>query len=208
MLVEGTVEAGLDTFEDIPAIAFGGTQFITAWVDNRNGNLDIYGRIIESSSAGGTTLTVSKPGTGSGTVTSNPTGINCGVDCTKDYPMGTVVTLTATSDTGSTFTGWSGDADCSDDGTGNIATVTMNSAVSCTATFILNTYTLTITTAGTGSGVITPSPPGIFCGIGCYEYDHGTGVMLTVTAAPGSTFGGWSGTDGARTTGKNKLFLF
>ncbi len=41
------------------------------------------------------TLTVAKDGTGSGTVTSSPAGINCGADCSEPYTSGTVVTLTA-----------------------------------------------------------------------------------------------------------------
>ena len=40
------------------------------------------------------TLTVAKAGTGSGTVTSSPAGINCGADCSEPYNSGTVVTLT------------------------------------------------------------------------------------------------------------------
>lgn len=75
------------------------------------------------------TLTVIKAGTGAGTVTSNPAGIDCGTDCTEAYDYNTVVTLTATSDTGSTFTGWSGDADCSD------GQVTIDANKTCTATF-------------------------------------------------------------------------
>jgi len=54
------------------------------------------------------TLTVSKPGTGSGTVTSVPAGINCGTACSKDFFQNTAVTLTANADEGSTFSGWSG----------------------------------------------------------------------------------------------------
>ncbi len=77
------------------------------------------------------TLSVSKQGTGSGTVTSNPPGISCGTDCSEVYNYGTVVTLTATADTGSTFTGWSGDPDCSD------GVVTMDADKTCTATFDL-----------------------------------------------------------------------
>ncbi len=41
------------------------------------------------------TLTIAKTGTGSGTVTSSPAGINCGSDCSHSYISGTVVTLSA-----------------------------------------------------------------------------------------------------------------
>jgi len=74
------------------------------------------------------TLTVSKSGSGSGTVTGP--GINCGTDCSESYTAGTNVTLTATPASGSYFAGWSGD--CS--GTGS-CTLTMNSNKSVTATF-------------------------------------------------------------------------
>src|SRR4030095_9061497 len=51
-------------------------------------------------------LTLSVTESGSGIVTSNPPGINCGAACSATYPAGTVVTLTATPASGSTFTGW------------------------------------------------------------------------------------------------------
>ncbi len=54
------------------------------------------------------TLTVDLGGAGSGTVTSSPAGINCGVDCSEVYNHGTLVTLTATPSVGSVFGGWSG----------------------------------------------------------------------------------------------------
>ena len=41
-------------------------------------------------------LSVSKTGTGAGTVTSSPAGINCGTACSQNISSGSVVTLTAT----------------------------------------------------------------------------------------------------------------
>lgn len=76
-------------------------------------------------------LTVTNAGNGSGTVSSNPSGIGCGSACTQAYDTGTPVTLSASPATGSTFTGWSGEG-CS--GTG-ICTVTLGQARSVTATF-------------------------------------------------------------------------
>ena len=78
------------------------------------------------------TLTTATAGTGSGTITSTPAGINCGVDCSESYAHDTVVTLTATPATGSTFTEWSGA--CS----GMTCVVTMSGAMSATATFTLD----------------------------------------------------------------------
>jgi streptogramin lyase len=54
------------------------------------------------------TLTVKLGGSGSGTVTSTPSGINCGATCSASFDSGTSVTLQATAATGSTFSAWSG----------------------------------------------------------------------------------------------------
>ncbi len=54
-------------------------------------------------------LTVTKNGTGNGTVTSDISGINCGTDCFKSYNNGTPVTLTALPDVNSDFGSFSGD---------------------------------------------------------------------------------------------------
>ena len=134
------------------------------------------------------TLTVSRAGAGSGTVLSTPAGINCGSDCTEAFTVGASVTLTAAPAAGSTFAGWSGDSDCAD------GVLTMSAARACTATFNVTTATLTVSRAGTGSGSVASTPPGIACGSDCTEaYPSGTSVTLTAAPAAGSTFAGWSG---------------
>lgn len=134
-------------------------------------------------------LTVSRAGAGSGTVSSAPAGISCGTDCSENYPFGTMVSLNAAPSVGSTFAGWSGG--CT--GTG-ICTVTMNASTTVTANFILQTFPLTVTKAGSGSGTVTSSPAGINCGTDCTQtYNHGTVVTLTASASFFSFFTGWSG---------------
>jgi hypothetical protein len=71
-------------------------------------------------------LTVNKAG--SGTVISDPAGINCGADCTEVYDDGTAVTLTAYPGINSYFVGWSGDCDAN-------GQVTMDADKTCAATF-------------------------------------------------------------------------
>lgn len=139
-------------------------------------------------------LTVTKTGTGSGSVTSAPAGIGCGADCTELYGFGQNITLTATADPGSTFGGWSGGAGtCS--GNTNPCVVTISAAATVTATFTITSHTLTIgNNAGNGGGTVTSNPAGINCGADCAEpYTHGTPIVLTATANPGSIFTGWSG---------------
>ena len=77
------------------------------------------------------TLTVQKTGTGSGTVTSSPAGIDCGADCSETYAIDTTVTLTGAPDAGSVFAGWS---NC-DSPVGASCAVTMNTDKTVTATF-------------------------------------------------------------------------
>lgn len=106
--------------------------------------------------AGGSpTLTVTKTGAGTGTVTSQPAGINCGTDCSQGYPGGTLVNLSAVAAAGSTFVGWTGDADCTDGG------VTMTANHSCTATFKSNDIVIDNGQPGTsftGSWAVSGAP--------------------------------------------------
>lgn len=75
-------------------------------------------------------LNVLKAGTGTGTVTSSPAGINCGSTCSTNFAAGTQVTLMAQVSASNTFVGWSGA--CSGAGS---CTVTADAAKSVTATF-------------------------------------------------------------------------
>jgi len=135
-------------------------------------------------------LSVSRMGTGTGTVTSAPAGINCGTTCNANYATGASVTLTAAAASGSTFAGWSGA--CTGAGT---CTVSMTAARNVTATFnSATTFALTVTRAGAGTGTVTSNPAGINCGTTCTaNYASSTSVTLTATPASNSTFGGWTG---------------
>src|SRR6185295_14752817 len=140
-------------------------------------------------------LTVLKAGSGDGTVTSLPGGIDCGAVCSKDYASGKVVTLTASPTGGSLFTGWTG-AGCS--GTGSCV-VTMDAAKSVTATFAppgppgFDFYTVTpcrvLDTRSTGpalaSGVIRIVQVAGLCGIPA----GAAAVSLNVAAVTPSSSG-------------------
>jgi hypothetical protein len=57
-----------------------------------------------------------------------------------------------------------------------------------------DSFTLTVTPAGTGTGTVTSSPVGINCGATCgASFTSGTPVTLTATPATGSSFTGWGG---------------
>jgi CSLREA domain-containing protein len=129
-------------------------------------------------------LTLTKAGTGSGTVegtTEFGVVVNCGSDCSETVPDGKSVGLAATAMTGSAFAGWSGA--CTGTGACN---VTMDSAKNVTATFTLNTYT--VTPSAGANGTIAPNTP--------QTVNHGATTSFTVTplagyaASVGGTCGG------------------
>jgi subtilase family serine protease len=106
-------------------------HFTTLGTDDSDAVRWLYGDGGNSCNGGGPTLTVTKAGAGTGTVTTVPAGISCGTICFAHFVDGAVVALSAAPGANSVFTGWSGDADCSD------GSLTMNASKNCTATFDL-----------------------------------------------------------------------
>ena len=100
--------------------------------------------------AGIGTVTVIKEGGGTGTVSSAPAGIDCGVSCAGFFEEGAAITLTAVADSGSEFTGWSGA--CS--GTGPCAFTIGGDAE------VVANFAKTRGGGGRGGGSTNPSPPG------------------------------------------------
>jgi len=131
------------------------------------------------------TLTVEKRGHGDGQVQAQ--GINCGADCSEAYGDGAVVSLSAVAAEGSFFARWYGGG-CSGR---QSCVVTMNQAITVIPVFHV-VHDLTVATDGLGSGQVLAQ--GIDCGTDCNEtYYSGTRVTLSVVAADGSAFTGWSG---------------
>jgi uncharacterized repeat protein (TIGR02543 family) len=125
------------------------------------------------------TLTVNVAPPGGGTV--DPPG--------GTYTCCTWVTVIATPTTGYTFTGWLGDIGAVPSMTNPIDIHIGEEDLVVTATFYsdIQTYTLTVATAGDGNGTVDPD-------VGTHVYLSGTVVLMTADPDdPASRFAGWSG---------------
>jgi uncharacterized repeat protein (TIGR02543 family) len=107
---------------------------------------------------------------GSGSVDLNDSG---------PYHYGDIVGLTANPAAGWSFNHWNGDLI----GSVNPTTILIDSNKAVTATFTQDTYTLTISTVGSGVVNLNNSGP----------YYYGDVVELTAVPATGWSFSGWSG---------------
>jgi len=159
-------------------------------------------------------ITVQRTGSGSGSVTSAPVGLDCPGTCSQDFPVTSTVVLTATPDAGHVFGGWTGDC------TGQALTCSlpMTADRNVTAKFrLLRTLTITIDGEkfcfGTiacifygGRVSVTSSVGGVHFG-SCnvqeydpgdppspceFQIDNGTSIRLDATPDFDSTFTGWS----------------
>jgi len=132
----------------------------------------------------------------SGTVTSNPAGLDCPGTCATDFEYASPLTLTATPLNGGTFDGWSG-ITCDEGQTSATCSFIVPSVpddihASFTAAPPVH-VTVGMDAVDPGAfGSITSSPAGIDCGTTC-EADFPQGSELTLTAHPaaGAGVGSW-----------------
>jgi hypothetical protein len=124
-------------------------------------------------------LTVARIGTGTGTVTSSPAGINCGSTCNADFAFGTSVTLTATPGTASAIGGWNGFG-CT--GTSTTCTVAATSAPTITVTFNSTAPSFAL---GTPAPVTVPQGGNATATVRIARINgFASGVTFTSTGAP------------------------
>jgi hypothetical protein len=132
------------------------------------------------------TLTITRTGSGGGTIASTPSGINCGASCVAPFALGQVVGLTPTPNAGSIFVGMSGDADCTD------GSLTMSADRHCIAQF--DTFSGAITTTVSITSVV-PSGAAQF----------GQAVTLTAHVLPTGATGKVLFLDGVSVLGVSTL---
>ncbi|MBF0487899.1 MAG: hypothetical protein HQK98_07035 [Nitrospirae bacterium] len=139
-------------------------------IDRTNNNVQ---KFKSSTIATTYSITVTKAGTGSGTITPSSGTLSwSGNTGTASYTSGTVVYLTAAANSGSTFSSWSG---C-DNTSGQYCAVTMSAAKSVTATF----------TSSGGSSDYNAASAGITAIYNQYASFFGTKSGSIVTGTSGS----------------------
>ncbi|MBV8762772.1 MAG: choice-of-anchor D domain-containing protein, partial [Deltaproteobacteria bacterium] len=133
------------------------------------------------------TLTVST--TGNGSVTSAPSGINCGTQCSASFAFGLPVTLTPHPATGQDFVGWGGD--CTGTGT---CTVTMDQAHMVTAQFAPKQFTFNLSFLGDSSGSVTIGST-TYTANASFTVTYGQQLTLSEQPVAGANviFAGWGG---------------
>jgi len=140
-------------------------------------------------------LSITLAGTGSGTVTSSPVGINCPGSCEEDFDNGDWVTLTFTPAAGSSFTSATGSCSSAGPSTAPVTeNIHLNHDRACTVTFN-RIHQLSVTISGAGTGTVASAPAGISCSAGSCAafFNQGSSVTLTPVPGAGSQFTGWSG---------------
>lgn len=116
-------------------IAFVGAPVLATDCAVASDHLPVVADVVVLPSPPTVALTVTREGTGFGTVTSEPAGIACGKGCSARLAEGETVTLLAAPATGSRFEGWGGA--CAQSPT-NFCTVSLTAPASVSASFVLD----------------------------------------------------------------------
>jgi hypothetical protein len=129
---------------------------------------------------------------GSGTVRSDPGGINCPATCSGQFDQASQVAFDATSSGGAQFNGWGGACQSAGQNARCVVTIPTDN-ISVTASFGPPPVDLAVTKIGSGS--VTSAPGGIDCGGACTaKFPTGSQVTLTARGADADhPFIGWSG---------------
>jgi hypothetical protein len=169
-----TLDVGNVTTYQVSNLSDAATYYFIVTAYDTSGNESSYSNEISktTSSPQQYIVTTTKTGSGSGLITSSPAGITCGTVCFGAYNSGTSVILSASPDSSSIFSGWSGA--CTAAGT---CTVTADASKTVTAAFTLKTYTIT-PSVGIG-GVISPAS----------AVSVNSGANQTITISPNTGYG-------------------
>ncbi|MEK6868453.1 MAG: hypothetical protein AABX98_06535, partial [Nanoarchaeota archaeon] len=161
-------------------------------------------------------------GTGSGGVSSSPSGINTGnAQYDTDFASGLTITFTATPWSDSVFAGWEG---CTSTGEKTCTVIASGTSMRIIGTFnspSAITYKITVSPPTSGkvestsvyaaAGGNVPDAYTISCtsaGTKCSEtYTKGTQVRLTATSDSGATFLAWTGACASQTSRTCELTL-
>lgn len=130
-------------------------------------------------------------GLGSGTVVSDPSGIDCPGVCAAPFPQGSTVTLSHAADDHSQYGSWSGS--CAGQGPGPCVLTNLGAAASPRIRFdpILREVEVQVLGAG---GRVFSIPGGIDCPGACSaDFASGSSLQLSADPESGSQFLGWGG---------------
>lgn len=179
-----TLTGRFDVFE----VVYGPNDTILAFAANFEQHCEgaspaLFGSIrFQASAIAPHQVTVTKTGAGSGTVTSLPAGIDCGTDCSEQFTNATIVALLPFPSQGNMFTGWSGDADCSD------GVISRGLSAACQATFEPCSVSLSPPVAqgvsGGGAGTLS-----VMTGPSCEWSASSSASWLRLTGATSGTGG-------------------
>jgi len=136
-------------------------------------------------------LQVSTSGSGTVNVTATNSSTSCGANCYNYGQASTTATLTASPNSGYSFSSWGGA--CS--GSNSMVSKAVVGNTNCTAHFaalpppVRSKLQITIV----GQGTVSVSPAASSCGHNCYNYGGwAPTVSLTATPTGGYTFSSWS----------------